>query len=97
MRRGDQSVYRYQTQRGRRVDECDVILVVQALQPVFEPERGVEIADQLRLQLREIYSRRDNIQAIYRRSVNAVGKILLHVHHHLVSGAANLLWFEERD
>ena len=51
MRRRDQRVHCDHAERRRRIDEDVVVLARRVFDFVFEPERAVELADQLRFQL----------------------------------------------
>jgi hypothetical protein len=53
VRRGDQGVHGDQSQRGRGVDHREVVLGRDGVEPVLQAEVGIELAHQLRFQLRE--------------------------------------------
>jgi hypothetical protein len=62
MSRGHQRVDRQQAQRGWTVDDDVGELILDALQAVLEPEVGVELADQFRLELGQGDSRGGDLE-----------------------------------
>src|SRR5215210_4355453 len=97
MCRCDQSIHRYQTQSRRRVDKYRVVAPGNSLQTILQTKGCVEVAHQLRFQLRQTYSGRNNLQTFDGRRICVGGKILLTVHHQLKGRSTYRTWVQKGD
>src|SRR6185369_6074259 len=97
VRSRDEGVHGDQAERRRCVDNDDVVMLSKRLETIFEPERRVEIAYELRLEFCQIDARRNDVQVLHRCLVNGFFHRRLAVHHQLVDRTLDRTWIKKRD
>src|SRR6185437_10336064 len=97
VRSRDEGVDRDQTKRRRRVDHDHFVLLPERLETILQPERRVEIADELRLEFSEIDAGWNDVQVLDWSLVHRLFDRCLAVHHQFVNRPLDSARIQIRD